>query len=102
MLRTEAVVADEARSAIALVERRLGASRTFQKAKVFEDGELRFNVSSDARGRGDDGRRNQPEIVMSLQSRQRRNASGAGGLSRRTLWRGDRPDQPPDPEAVAS
>ena len=50
VLRTESVVADEAQSAITMVKRRLGASRTFQEAKVFEDGELRFNVSADAKG----------------------------------------------------
>ena len=49
VLRTESIVADEAQ-AIALVKRRLGASRTFQEARVFEEGELRFNVSSDANG----------------------------------------------------
>ncbi|WP_292083112.1 MULTISPECIES: hypothetical protein [unclassified Brevundimonas] len=50
VLRTETVVADEAQAAVAQVKRRLGGSRTFQEARVFEDGELRFNVSSDARG----------------------------------------------------
>lgn len=50
VLRTETVVADEAQSAIAQVKRRLGGSRTFQEARVFEDGELRFKVSSDASG----------------------------------------------------
>jgi ABC-type branched-subunit amino acid transport system ATPase component len=50
VLRTESVVAEEAQAAIAQVKRRLGASRTFQEARVFEDGELRFNVSTDARG----------------------------------------------------
>lgn len=50
VLRTESVVADEAQSAITMVKRRLGASRTSQEAKVFEDGELRFNVSADAKG----------------------------------------------------
>jgi hypothetical protein len=50
VLRTESIVADEAQAAIALVKRRLGASRTFQEARVFEEGELRFNVSSDANG----------------------------------------------------
>lgn len=50
VLRTESIVADEAQAAIALVKRRLGASRTFQEARVFEEGELRFNVSSDAKG----------------------------------------------------
>ena len=49
VLRTESIVADEAQ-AIALVKRRLGASRTFQEARVFDEGELRFNVSSDAKG----------------------------------------------------
>lgn len=49
VLRTESILAEEARSAIALVKLRLGASRTFQEAKVFEDGELVFNVSSDAK-----------------------------------------------------
>lgn len=48
VLRTESVVAEEAQTAIAQVKRRLGASRTFQEARVFEDGELRFNVSTDA------------------------------------------------------
>jgi hypothetical protein len=47
--RTESVVAEEAQAAIAQVKRRLGASRLFQEARVFEDGELRFNVSTDAR-----------------------------------------------------
>lgn len=50
VLRTESVIADEAQSAIAQVKRRLGASRTFQEARVFEDGELRFNLSSDGQG----------------------------------------------------
>lgn len=50
VLRTESIVADEAQAAIALVKRRLGASSTFQEARVFEEGELRFNVSSDAKG----------------------------------------------------
>lgn len=50
VLRTESVVAEEAQAAIAQVKRRLGASRTFQEARVFEDGELRFNVSTEARG----------------------------------------------------
>ncbi len=50
VLRTESVVAEEAQAAIAQVKRRLGASRTFQEARVFEDGELRFNVSTDTRG----------------------------------------------------
>ncbi|MCO8018793.1 hypothetical protein NI456_07950 [Brevundimonas diminuta] len=50
VLRTESVVADEAQTAIAQVKRRLGASRTFQEARVFEDGELRFNVSTEAGG----------------------------------------------------
>ena len=48
VLRTERLLADE-QAAIAQVKRRLGASRTFQEARVFEDGELRFKVSSDAR-----------------------------------------------------
>lgn len=47
VLGTESVFADEAQSAIAQVKRRLGTSRTFQEAKVFEDAALRFNVSSD-------------------------------------------------------
>jgi len=50
VLRTESVVAEEAQVAIAQVKRRLGASRTFQEARVFEDGELRFNVSTDTKG----------------------------------------------------
>lgn len=49
VLRTERLLADE-QAAIAQVKRRLGASRTFQEARVFEDGELRFKVSSDASG----------------------------------------------------
>lgn len=50
VLRTGSVVAEKAQAAIAQVKRRQGASRTFQEARVFEDGELRFNVSTDARG----------------------------------------------------
>ena len=49
VLRTERLLADE-QAAIAQVKRRLGASRTFQEARVFEDGELRFKVSSDPCG----------------------------------------------------
>ena len=50
VLRTEIVVADEPQGTIAQVKRRLGGSRTFQEASVFEDGELRFNISSDVKG----------------------------------------------------
>ncbi|QYC10668.1 hypothetical protein [Brevundimonas nasdae] len=50
VLRTESVTAEEAHLAIAQVQRRLGASQIFREAKVFEDGQLRFNVSADPKG----------------------------------------------------
>ncbi|MEN5168670.1 hypothetical protein ABE444_03800 [Brevundimonas pondensis] len=49
VLRTETVAAENTPSAVALVKRRLGASQTFREARVFEDEELRFNVTA---GRG--------------------------------------------------
>lgn len=49
VLRTETVAAEDTPSAVALVKRRLGSSRTFQEARVFEDDALRFNVTA---GRG--------------------------------------------------
>lgn len=36
--------AEDALAALAQVKRRLGASRTFQEARVFEEGALLFNV----------------------------------------------------------
>lgn len=50
VLRTETVIVDEAQQALAQVKRRLCGSRTFDLAKVFEDGELRFNVSAEVKG----------------------------------------------------
>lgn len=50
VLRTETVAAENGSSAIAMVKRRLGASQTFREAHVFEDDELRFNVTAGADG----------------------------------------------------
>jgi len=63
VLRTESIVADEAQAAIALVKRRLGASRTFQEARVFEEGELQRLVGR--QGPGDGGRRDPIEVLTS-------------------------------------
>lgn len=52
VLRTETVAAENTPSAVALVKRRLGASQTFREARVFEDEELRFNVTAGRGGRG--------------------------------------------------
>jgi hypothetical protein len=60
VLRTKPVVAEEAQAATAQLKRRLRANRTFQEARVFEDGKLRFNVSTDTRGVATAGGGNSP------------------------------------------
>ncbi|MNN99712.1 hypothetical protein D3C81_2194330 [compost metagenome] len=56
MLRTETVAAPDAPTAVAQAKRRLGTSRVFEEARVFEDDELRFNVTAGGDGMTASGR----------------------------------------------
>ncbi|MNS24332.1 hypothetical protein D3C72_561720 [compost metagenome] len=56
VLRTETVAAPDAPTAVAQAKRRLGTSRVFEEARVFEDDELRFNVTAGGDGMTASGR----------------------------------------------
>lgn len=56
VLRTETVAAHDDHSAMALVKRRLGGSRTFKEAHVFQEGECLFNITAGGEGPGCDRR----------------------------------------------